>query len=77
MTQLTTDPFLELLLNEGESQEERNQAAHAYIDDRDGNIKREVATDLGLWILYGAKDVTVATQIRLSRYKAEKEAAYA
>jgi len=71
MSEIKRNPFLDLLLNEGATQEERNEAAHVYINDRDGYINEETATDIGLWILYGAKDVSVATQIRLARYKAE------
>lgn len=69
MVDFRRDAFLDLLLNEDSTQDGRNEAAHVYIDDNDGYIKQEVATDLGLWILYGAKEVTVATQIRLTSYK--------
>lgn len=74
MSEFKKDSFLDLLLNEDSTQEGRNQAAHTYVAENDGYVDVEIATDLALWILYGAKDVTVPTQIRLAKYKSDKEA---
>lgn len=71
ITKIKRNPFLDLLLNESATPDGRNEEAHIYVNKRDGYINEETATDLALWILYGSRDVTVATQIRLARYKEE------
>lgn len=68
----TTDAFYELLLTNPPTQEERNAAAHAFINALGDDYSGRMSEDLALWILYGVKDVTVRTQIALGGYANEK-----
>ena len=66
------DKFYDLLLTEYDTQEERNNAVHAFINEMGDEYDIDMSEDLALWILYGVKDVTVPTQIALGGYKCRK-----
>lgn len=66
--------LFDMFLNEPSIEEDRCAAAHVYVNARDGLVSRDIAEDLGLWILYGSKNVTVRTQIQFTQYKADLEA---
>lgn len=70
-----TNEFYDFLLDDPGTDKGRNERAYTFINDwtaKYGDLDRSMATDIGLWILYGPKDVTVRTQIALGGYKCEK-----
>ena len=70
-----TNEFYDFLLDDPGTDKERSERAHTFINRwtaKHGDLDRSMATDIGLWILYGPKDVTVRTQIALGGYKCEK-----